>query len=328
MSLPVSILLLVVSIVITVKGGDWFVDASTWIAEKSGIPKLIVGATVVSLATTLPEMLVSSFAAAEGKVDMSIGNAVGSVTANIGLIMAIALIFMPAMIQRKDYLLKSVLMITAAAIIAGLGIAFGELSLVPCLSLLLIFAVAMWENVKGAVDAMRGNAPAEETAEDGTAVKTTKKEIWINIAKFVVGAGMIVGGAQLMVDSGSALATNLNVPERIISVTLVAIGTSLPELVTTITAIAKHQMSLSVGNIIGANIFDLTLIMPIACLVSGQSLPVVSNNMKWFDLPAAFLLGLVALVPTLITKKFRRWQGIALLCLYGVYVYLSCFYTL
>ncbi|HCH28355.1 MAG TPA: transporter, partial [Ruminococcaceae bacterium] len=121
LSVIITVVLFILGIFLVVKGGDYFVDAASWIAEVSGIPKLIIGATVVSLATTLPEMLVSVMAAAQGKVDMSIGNAVGSVTANIGLIMAISLICIPSIIKRKDYMLKSILMLSAAAIIVGCG---------------------------------------------------------------------------------------------------------------------------------------------------------------------------------------------------------------
>ena len=117
MSIALTLLLLALGIALIVKGGDVFVDAASWIAEVSGIPKFIIGATVVSVATTLPELLVSVFAAAEGKVDMSIGNAVGSVTANLGLIMALALLFIPMVIRRKDYSVKFGLMIGAALMI-------------------------------------------------------------------------------------------------------------------------------------------------------------------------------------------------------------------
>ena len=121
MELAMIVFLFIVGIVFIVKGGDYFVDAASWIAEVSGIPKLIIGATIVSLATTLPEMLVSVMAAARGSVDMAIGNAVGSVTANIGLIMGISLVCMPAVIKRGDYLFKSVLMLAAAALIVVCG---------------------------------------------------------------------------------------------------------------------------------------------------------------------------------------------------------------
>jgi cation:H+ antiporter len=263
------ILLFAVGIILIVKGGDYFVDAASWMAEVSGIPKLIVGATVVSFATTLPELLVSAFAAAQGKVDMSIGNAVGSVTANLGLIMAIALICMPTVIKRRDYMLKSCLMLGAALFLVVFG-AGGELALIPSILLLAIFIIAMAENIH---EARLGMREEEREEEAGLKQKPAAKEIALNIVKFIAGTVGIVLGAQLLIDNGSELARFIGVPERIIGVTIIAIGTSLPELVTTITAIAKKQASLSVGNIIGANIIDLTLILPISAMIYGGGLP-------------------------------------------------------
>ncbi|MBO6019792.1 MAG: hypothetical protein J6P88_01235, partial [Clostridia bacterium] len=160
------------SIAVLVKGGDWFGSAASGMAEVSGVPKLIVGATIVSLATTLPEMLVSAFSAVNARVtgdaayiDMSIGNAVGSVTANTGMILAIALIFMAGAIKRKDYLLKSCLFIGAAGVIAAFGIT-GKIGLVPNLLLLAIFAAAMTENVVEAVRRVRAGEGGEELGPD------------------------------------------------------------------------------------------------------------------------------------------------------------------
>lgn len=319
MEIALIILWFIVGIVLVVKGGDFFVDAASWIAEVSGIPKLIVGATIVSIATTLPEMLVSVMAAVQGKVDMSIGNAVGSVTANIGLIMAIALICMPGVIRRKDYLFKSVLMLLAAAIIIVCGFT-GGINLVLSGILLVIFVVFLGENIASARKTIKLNS--EHSNEEKTDID--KRTVVVNIVKFVFGAAGIVIGADLLVDNGSELARIVGVSERIIGVTLVAVGTSLPELITTITAIVKKQSSLSVGNILGANIMDLTLIMPISAMISGQALP-VSSTSAMIDLPACLLVGLIAIVPAMIFSKFRRWQGIALLCVYVSYIVITCF---
>ena len=308
MHILLVILLFAVGIILIVKGGDYFVDAASWMAEVSGIPKLIVGATVVSFATTLPELLVSAFAAAQGKVDMSIGNAVGSVTANLGLIMAIALICMPTLIKRRDYMLKSCLMLGAALFLVIFG-AGGELALIPSILLLVIFIVAMAENIH---EARLGMREEEREEEAGLKQKPAPKEIALNIIKFIAGTVGIVLGAQLLIDNGSELARFIGVPERIIGVTIIAIGTSLPELVTTITAIAKKQASLSVGNIIGANIIDLTLILPISTMIYGGGLP-VSRQVAMIDLPACLLVGCIAVIPALISQKFRRSQGIVLL---------------
>ena len=314
MSLVVTLLLLVLGIALIVKGGDVFVDAATWIAEVSGIPKFIIGATVVSVATTLPELLVSVFAAAEGKVDMSIGNAVGSVTANIGLIMALALLFMPMVIKRKDYSVKFGLMLGAALVIVIFGRG-GSFGILPSLLLIAVFIVNVVENIVSARRGMGENAQEEKPAKD-------KKTVIVNILKFVLGAAAIVWGADLLVDNGSALALMMGVPERVISVTLIAIGTSLPELVTTVTSIVKKQGSLSVGNIIGANIIDLALILPVCSLVSGGALP-VTRQIASVDLPACLIIGAVAVIPTLLFKKFSRWQGAVLLALYIAYMVIT-----
>lgn len=315
MEILVPVLLFALGVVLIVKGGDFFVDAAAWIAEVSGVPKLIIGATIVSLATTMPEMLVSMLAAAQGKVDMAIGNAVGSVTVNIGLIMAISVLFLPGAIRRKDYLPKSILMLVAAGIIVIGGLR-GEIGLPLAVLLLVVFAVFLYENVASARASGR-----EEQKEPRR--KATRRDVVVNILKFVLGAAGIVIGAQLLVNNGSTLAKMAGVSERIIGVTLVAVGTSLPELVTTLTAIAKKQSSLSVGNILGANILDLSLIMPLSAVVSGKPLPIGASS-ALLDLPFCLIVGLIAVVPAMVSAKFRRWQGAVLLAVYAVYVVLTC----
>ena len=326
----VAVVLLGIGIALIVKGGDFFVDAASWFAEISGIPKLIVGATVVSFATTLPELLVSAFAAFEARatgdsdlVDMAIGNAVGSVTANLGLIFAIALIAMPTVIRRKDYLLKMLLMLGAAAAVVGFSLLFEGIELFSSIVLLAIFAVAMFDNIREAVVTVRAEKAAN--TENGEKEKATRRGVIVNIVKFVLGAAGIVFGADLLVDNASTLASLCGVSDRVISVTIVAIGTSLPELVTTLTAIVKKQASLSAGNIIGANIIDLTLILPVCAVISGGKLPVV-GTVGVLDMPACLIIGAVACIPTIFTKKFARWQGILLLGLYAVYMTLTVFF--
>ncbi len=327
MDMFLAVVLLAAGIVLIVKGGDFFVDAASWIAEVSGIPKLIVGATVVSFATTLPELLVSALAAREavvkdapGLVDMAIGNAIGSVTANIGLIFAIALVAMPTVIRRRDYLLKMLLMMGASVAVVGFSLLRGGIDTISSIVLLAIFAVAMFDNVRAAVVTVKAErASGENTAGRG---RITGQVIVLNIVKFLLGAAGIVFGADLLVDNASLLASLCGVSDRVISVTIVAIGTSLPELVTTLTAIAKKQSSLSAGNIIGANIIDLTLILPVCAVIFGGTLPVV-GTVGILDMPACLLVGAVACIPTMVTKKFARWQGFLLLGLYAVYMVLT-----
>lgn len=306
------VLLFILGLVLIIKGGDLFVDAASWIAEVSGIPKFIVGATIVSIATTLPELLVSMMAASKGSIGISVGNAVGSVTANVGLIMALSLIFMPAVIRRRDYAFKFCTLVASILLLYVFSFS-GELKLYGAVILLLLFCVFMVENVLTARKEISSDTSERPVRDRNSTIR--------NAVKFVLGAVGIVAGAQLMVDNGTELARLMGISEAIIGATLVAIGTSLPELVTTLTAIAKKQSSLSIGNIVGANIIDLTVILPLCAVVSGKNLPMLAQNIQ-LDMPFCLGLVLLSVVPTLISGKFRRVQGVLLLLVYILYVVL------
>ena len=311
MSPVLCCILFVVGIVLVIKGGDIFVDAASWIAKALHIPTFIIGATIVSLATTLPEMIVSVIASAQGKNDMAVGNAVGSVTCNTALIMAVAMVAMNILCSRKKYLTQ-ILLLIAASLVLWVSCLSGQLNIIGSAVLAIIFILFMTQNVRSAKSEM----DAEEDKEP-----VEKKQLVKNIVLFVLGAAAIVVGSDLMVDNGSEIATLLGVPERIIAVTLIAIGTSLPELVTTITAIVKKESALSIGNIIGANIIDLSLILPICSIVSGKPLPVSASSVA-IDLPACAIVTLVGMVPIIFRQKASKLQGIFLLALYAVYLIL------
>lgn len=313
-SLVLTIILFLVGLILIIKGGDVFVDAATWAADVSGIPKFIIGATIVSIATTLPELLVSLFAAFQGKVDMAIGNAVGSVTANTAMIMAISIICLPAFAPRKDVGIKSILLISSTALLLILSLN-GKLSVVESMLLLLIFAASMTESI------LKGKEATEDRKMEDEAILVERRDILINAAKFILGAAAIVIGADLMVDYGSELARHMGVSEAIIGATLVAVGTSLPEFVTTITAIRKKVASLSIGNIIGANVIDITLIMPLCSILSGKAIPITGQNLI-LDIPACLIVVTVALVPILIKQKYNKGLGIILLALYALYLFI------
>lgn len=315
MSAPVIILLFLLGLGLIIKGGDYFVDAASWIAEASGVPKFLIGATIVSLGTTMPELLVSLMASASGSIGIAVGNAVGSVTANVGLIMGISVVCIAAAIDRREQGFNLGMM--AAAIVLLLAFSLGgSLSILGSVVLLAMFLAYMVQSVMSARRAMRA-----DTGEDKPA--TDRKTVITNIVKFIAGVAGIVIGARLMVDYGTALARLFGVPESIIGVTLVAIGTSLPELVTTITAIVKKQSSLSIGNIVGANIIDLTLILPLCSVVSGKALPILRQNIL-LDMPFCLGLVLLAILPPLITGRFHKLQGVTMMLVYAVYVAILC----
>lgn len=308
MDIALPVILFAVGLVLIIKGGDWFVDSAVWIANITGIPKFIVGATIVSVCTTLPELTVSLFGVLEGEYDMAVGNAVGSVTANIGLILGISLVCLPSAVKRGSFWLKAVLMSLAAALL-WLLCKDGTLHFLPSLVLFVVLAIYVFDNIRDA----KKNIGTEVVEE------ADKKDAPKMIVMFVVGIAAIVGGSQLLITYGCELAEILGVPSAIIGVTMVAIGTSLPELITTLTAIRKKEASMSVGNIIGANVIDLALILPVCSLVSDGSLT-IGRQSEVLDMPVCFAMTLLAILPPIIAGKTYRAQGVAMLVAYAAYV--------
>ncbi len=297
--------MLLLGLALTVKGGDLFVDAAVWIARALGLPQFLVGATLVSVATTLPEVAVSLMAAARGATGIAAGNAVGSVTANLGLILGLCLCVAPAAAGRSNLSL----MVVAASLLLLLC-SPGALSAGGALAMLAVGAAFLGGS---ALEGRRRLASGNRPPRPGTRAVAT------HIAKFAAGAAGIAAGARLLSDYGAALARLMGVPEGVIGATLVAVGTSLPELVTAVAALRRGQAALSVGNIVGANIIDLALILPLCALSGGAPLPLPRQSLA-LDLPFCLLLCLIAALPALPRGGLRRWQGAALLGTYAAYV--------
>lgn len=336
--------LFVVGLILIIKGGDWFVDSASWIAEVAGVPKFVIGATIVSVATTLPEMIVSITATAKGNVEMAAGNAIGSVTANTAMIMGLFIVCMPFAIKRKSFSPKALMMLGASValvlsciftakqqrVFEGETNNYYSLHIIGVVALIAIFVAFFIENFISMknedkhIEPSPDNIGLQEEDDIVPTKETATKQDWIkNIAFFILGAAGIVVGAQLLVKYGTDIAISLNVPQRIISVIAIAIGTSLPELVTTITALRKKEGALSVGNILGANIIDLTLILPICSFVSmgqGNGSLAVSASSVEIDMIMCIAAIAVAIIPTIISQKFRRWQGVVMLAGYLGYV--------
>lgn len=226
------------------------------------------------------------------------------------MILAISIIFMPIVIERKDFAPKSLLLIAALGALFVLSLN-GSFTIVGAVVLILIFALYIFENIRSA----KSNADNSEEERP----EVNKKSVVTNILRIVFGAAGIVIGSQLLVNSGSDIAASWGVSEAIIGVTIVAIGTSLPELVTAITAVIKKQSSMSVGNVIGANVIDTTLIISVCSFVYGGNLPVSAQNI-YLDFPVALIVSIIAIVPTIVKKKFSRWQGVVMLLIYIAYL--------
>ena len=264
MELLLASILFLIGLGLIVKGGDLFVDAAVWMARASGMPQFLIGATIVSLATTMPELVVSSLAALHGNMEMAIGNAVGSVTANTGLILGLSVVMLPIAIVRRHFLFKGLLLVLSCAVLTWIC-QDGSLTLPEACIMLALFVLFLTENILHA----RAGAGAQAVS---VRLHPPRREIAGNLFFFLVGAISLVVGSRLLVDNGELLAIALGVPTRIIAITLVAIGTSLPELVTAVTALVKRQGSMSVGNILGANLIDITIILPLCSLLSQDAL--------------------------------------------------------
>ncbi|MEX1308229.1 MAG: calcium/sodium antiporter [Eubacteriales bacterium] len=324
--------LFILGFVLIIKGGDWFVEAAVWIAEVTHIPKILIGATIVSLATTLPELFVSLFAVLDGSVGLGIGNAIGSIICNTGLILSIALMASPPKIRKKIVLTKGALLFAAVATLTVTAWN-GTIAPVEGLYLFAILALFILYNVQSV---KRSKLETEdEILEDQKEIRhidTDKRNIIINILKFGFGAGAIILGANLLVNNGVIIASFLGISETVIGLTVVALGTSLPELVTTITSLVKKHGEMGVGNILGANILNIVLVLG-TCAVSSKSGLVLPNETSAlalfskprtlsFDIPIVMLMLAILLLPLLLGKpgKLRRWQGFALIGVYALYI--------
>ncbi len=308
-----AVVLFLLGFVLLIKGGDWFVDAASSIAKRFHMPQLLIGATVVSIGTTLPEVMVSAQGAMAGSGSIAFGNAIGSIICNTSLIAAITLVAKPANVNRKTLILPSAAFFIAAAFYCFNAYAFGAFSRMSGVILLAMFVVYMVLTVMQ----MKKNPESVETDdEEGDAKETSVAH---DVIMLIIGAAVIAVGARLLVDNATIIATALGVPESVIALTLVALGTSLPELVTAITSLMKGLGALSLGNIIGANLFNLVLVSGTAVTIAPFDLSSASATSMTVDIPLMLGVMLLMTLPALLKEKLYRWQGAVLLCVYACY---------
>ncbi len=313
----VPVLLFLVGLACLIKGGDWFVDGATDVALRFRLPELLIGATVVSIGTTLPEVMVSTTSALGGHGEIAYGNAVGSVICNTALIAALTAAVRPGTVDRAALKTPVGFFFGAALFYAAVAYGGGYFSRLVGFVLLALFLAYMVMTVR----AMKADSAA---ARPGSAEAAEEGPLWKALALLVVGAALIAVGARLLVDNGSLIAAALGVPESVIALTFVALGTSLPELVTAITALMKGHSALSLGNVIGANLFNLVLVSGAAITLSPFSIPQSStilghNASLVLDFPVMFAVMALLTVPALIRGRLERWQGVALLCIYAAF---------
>ena len=319
----IPILLFAVGLVLLIKGGDWFVDGACGIAKRFHLPEILIGATVVSIGTTLPEVMVSATAAVQGSGEIAYGNAIGSIICNTSLIAALTVAIRPSKIDRKPLLLPVCFFFGAAIFYSLIAYITGFFSLTVGLILLATFLVYMTVSIWQAFKNPEKEEEPEALEIPEAEATSSKKALVREIVLLVVGAALIAVGARLLVNNGTIIAEKLGVPESVIALTFVALGTSLPELVTAITSLAKGHGSLSLGNVIGANLFNLVLVSGVAVTLSPFSIPETMlagmNISLLVDIPLMFAVMAILTVPSLIRGKLSRAQGITLLALYVSY---------
>lgn len=310
----IPVLLFIVGLLFLIKGGDWFVDGASALARRFHLPELLIGATVVSIGTTLPEVMVSTMSALSGHGEIAYGNAIGSVICNAALIAAITIAVRPGRVDPKTLKTPVAFFFAAAAIYCIAAYVFGRFTRVMGIIMLAVFVAYMAANVL-----QMKNTPAGEQAASEEEMPLAKTLILL-----VLGAVLIAVGANLLVDNGTLIAQALGVPESVIALTFVALGTSLPELVTAITSLVKGHSDLSLGNVVGANVFNLVLVSGMSITLAPFTIPQSAtlfgiNSSLVLDLPVMLAVMLILTVPALVKGKLNRAQGILLLAIYAAF---------
>ena len=310
----IPVLLFIVGLLFLIKGGDWFVDGASALARRFHLPELLIGATVVSIGTTLLEVMVSTMSALSGHGEIAYGNAIGSVICNAALIAAITIAVRPGKVDPKTLKIPVLFFFAAAAVYCVAAYGFGKFTRPMGLIMLAMFVAYMAANV-----IQMKNVPAEQHDDEEEAMPLPKMLVLL-----VAGAVLIAVGANLLVDNGTLIAQALGVPESVIALTFVALGTSLPELVTAITSLIKGHSDLSLGNVVGANVFNLVLVSGVSITLAPFTVPQSAtifgmNSSLVLELPVMLAVMVLLTVPALLKGKLSRAQGVALLVIYAVF---------
>lgn len=331
----------IIGLAMIIKGSDWFLDSVIWVSNVFKIPQILIGATIISICTTLPETLVAVSAAAISETGVAFGNSIGSIATNTGLILAISIIFSkPVINNRKDFLTNGGFLISLLIAITVIGFTLGKIDLLIGIIFVALLVLYLVHNAVSAKKQMNLKiryelenddvVQSEKVIYEGVAIDYVEREIDISkrtvikyIFFFVIGILLLIFGSNILVDNGIKIAEILGVPSIVIAVTFTAFGTSLPEIVTTITSIRKKAPNLGVGNVIGANILNIIQAIGISALVT--TIPLNNNNLiLQVQLPLTLAIVILAIGFGAFSKKgFQRWQGVLLLLLYIAFVVLN-----
>lgn len=303
------ILLLIVGMVLLIKGADWFVEGASAIAKALKIPSLVIGLTLVSIGTSMPEFSVSLTSSLNGNIDMSFGNVIGSNIFNTFVVIGFSAIIIPLIVskQMQKYDLPILMGIYALLALFSFVITPGTIQVwesIILFSLTIIYTAFLILRSKG-----------QKFEEENN---TKKRKWWVNLILVAIGIAGIIFGGKLVVNNASKLAMAMGMSEMLVGLTIVAIGTSLPELVTSIVAAKKGENDIAVGNAIGSCIFNVILILGF-CSILEPYVVNVSNLNTLIDVIVMLISAIVVFLFSLKSKKINRWQGIVMVLIYVVY---------
>lgn len=319
-----EIVLIIIGFILLIKASDYFVDAAVGIAEYFNVSEIVIGATIVSIGTTLPETMVSATSAFKGHGDISYGNALGSIICNTALIAATSLVFAPGNINRKSLKIPVSFFFSSFAVYVVFAYFFNGFSRLAGIILVTFFLAYVFCIIKSNISNKTDNVVNDDNVEEN---HREPSNIMIkSIMVLFLSAAIIAFASNLLVDNGTILARKFGVPEAVIGLTLIAFGTSLPEFSTAITSLIKGHYSLSLGNIIGANFFNVVLVTGLAAIVGPFKIPtdrVINGINASFivDIPIAFIVMIILCVPSLISGKTSKWQGILLYVIYACFLF-------
>jgi cation:H+ antiporter len=314
MEFYLSIILLVIGLAVLVKGSDFFVGSAAFIARHYGVSELIIGLTLVSMGTSLPELAASVYASYDGQGGIAVGNVVGSNIANIALVLGVCLLLKQIAIKRK--MLKRDGLVMLGVSLLFIFFIFDGVERWEGLVLMVIFTVYiiyLYQQNK----AERLNCETTDVCEQ---VEHKEGKLGLEVSKLVIGCIGVVLGAKMLVDSAVGIAGHLGISQAVIGSTLVAFGTSVPELAVSLTAIVRKHQDISIGNIIGSNIFNILLVIGAAAIINPLAVDNILINM---NIPIMLLVAAILLMFMAMGNKLRRWQGGVFVAIYVVFLVLN-----
>lgn len=313
-----TIILLLIGFVLLIKGADFFVDGSSSVARQFRIPGLVIGMTIVAMGTSLPELSVSVTSSIEGHNQLAVSNVVGSNIFNLMVVLGCSALFSVLAVQKSVIKIDLPFSILAAAILVVMGLTLGKVNRVCGVIFLGLFAFFIWSMIHRTLVARKTAAEEAEEAEEDSEIKILP--LWQSLLYIVGGIVAIKFGGDFVVDSSVKIARAVGVSETLIGLTIVACGTSLPELATSIVAARKNELDMAVGNVVGSNIFNILAILGIAALIT----PVAMSIENIIDTVVLIVFSAIVWLFCFRSRKLTKPAGIAMILMYVVYLVYIC----